>query len=143
MATLQIFEHTLPISRDDVYGGHVNNDRYFSYIGATFRLWYDAMGLIQGSSEGPLMAHMSYDFLKEMTYPGSVVCRLAVVRVGRSSLEHAIEIRNAERQDEICGRGKAISVWFDRTSNQASPWPQAMIKKCWPLECTTRRTEED
>lgn len=143
MATLQIFEHTLPISLDDVYGGHVNNDRYFSYIGATFRMWCEAMGLTPGRTAGPLMAHMSYDFLKEMTYPGSVVCRLTVVRVGRSSLEHAIEIRNAEQQDELCGRGRAINVWFDRTSTQPSPWPQAMIKKCWPVECATQRAEEN
>lgn len=129
----QIFEQVMEIAPEDMHGGHVNNARYFAYIGQAFEGWYEAMGLgvNQANIAGPMMAHMEYDYLQEMKYPGKVVCKLAVVRVGRSSLEHAIEIHNQEKSETLCGRGKAVNVWVNRISKQAEPWPESMISKCW------------
>lgn len=132
-APFQIFEQVMPIAPNDMHGGHVNNARYFAYIGQAFEGWYEAMGLgvNHPNTAGPMMAHMEYDYLQEMKYPGNVLCKLTVVRVGRSSLEHAIEIHNQESSATLCGRGKAVNVWVNRMSKQAEPWPEGMISKCW------------
>lgn len=130
-APLERMERVIDIQPDDIYGGHVNNTRYFIYIGDTFRQWYHAMRMFPDVDPGPLMAHLSLDYLREMTYPGQVLCRLEVVRVGKSSLEHAIELRNAAQPDELFARGRGVNVWFDRARGGAAPWPADVLARCW------------
>ena len=59
---LQTFERIIEIRPEDIFGGHVNNTRYFGYIGETFHEWYAAMGFVPNLPAGPMMAHMSLDF---------------------------------------------------------------------------------
>ena len=133
MPPLKIFDTTLTISPDDVLGGHVNNAKFFAYVGEAFGGWYASMGFVgvDGPITGPLMAHQELDFLSEMTYPGNVLCRLTVTRIGKSSLEHAIDLRNADQPDVLCARGKEVNVWFDRDLGRAATWPDDMLAKCW------------
>lgn len=126
-------EKRIDICPEDVVGGHVNNSRYFLYVGDTFADWYAALGFTgnAGPITGPLMAHLELDFLHEMAYPGTVLCRLTVARVGRSSLEHQIEIFDAARPELLCTKGKSVNVWFDRDLGSTAPWPAEVLALCW------------
>ena len=130
-APLQVFERIIAIRPEDILGGHVNNTRYFGYIGDTFNDWYNAMGLVPDMAAGPMMAHLSLDFLREMTYPGRVLCQLRVVRLGKSSLEHSIELRDADQPDVLHGKGKAINVWVNLVSHKTEAWPNEVVARCW------------
>lgn len=130
-APLQVFERIIEIRPEDIYGGHVNNTRYFGYIGETFHDWYSAMGLLPDVPAGPMMAHMSLDYQREMTYPGRVLCQLRVVRFGKASLEHSIELRNPDQPDIVHGRGKAINVWVNLVTRNTEPWPTDVVAHCW------------
>jgi acyl-CoA thioester hydrolase len=84
-----------------------------------------------GTQGAPAVAHVSNDFLHQMKFPGAVTCKLTVVRVGRTSLEHAVELRDANNPDVICGRGKIIHVWMDLEVGKSAPWPEGVLAMCW------------
>ena len=132
-APLQVFEHTTQIREDDIKGGHVHNSRFFTYIGNACDEWYRALSFAADtiSPGAPAVAHVSNDFLRQMTFPGEVMCKLTAVRVGRTSLEHAVELRDANNPDVICGRGKIVHVWMDLTIGKSAPWPREVLAKCW------------
>lgn len=118
-----------------MHRGHVNNSRYFAFISETFADWYRVMGFdVDDLKAAPLMAHLSYDFLREMHYPGSVLCRIAAVGRGAKSLEHSVEIRDAENPALLCGRGLCVHAWFDIVRRKTAPWPAEVLAKCWSGE---------
>ena len=86
---------------DDRFTDHVNNARYFAFINRSFHGWYVAMGIRGGIPDRTaVMARVEYDFLREVKPPGVVECRIEVVRVGRTSLEHAVEIHDLGRDGD-------------------------------------------
>lgn len=128
---------------DDRFSDHVNNARYFAFINLTFREWYVAMGIRGGIPDRTaVMARVEYDFLREVKPPGEIECRIETVRVGRTSLEHAVEIRDLGRDGGrapvLAGRGRVIHVWVDRTTGGALPWPPALLALCRPAEAGDR-----
>lgn len=137
MAPLQAFELRIELTPDDMpedrYTSHVNNARYFAFINKTFQGWYRAMGIRGGiPGFGAMMAHMSYDFLHEVQVPGTVTCRVVVAQVGRSSMEHAVEMWDEGVQPRrVAGRGKVVHVWFNLAEERSCPWPVEVLARCW------------
>ncbi len=139
---LNTLEHRIEIQPSDILGPHVNLARYFAFINDAFQIWYAAMGVgVQSTYPGfgNMMAHLEYDFLREVDYPGTVLVKLRVVRIGRSSLEHAIEIHDigAGKEARLAGRGKSIHVWVNRALGKGEPYPAAFLLKCWSTETAT------
>lgn len=137
MASLRHHELRITLTPDDQpedrFTDHVNNARYFAFINRTFHGWYVAMG-IRGGIPGhtAVMAHVSYDFLRQVHVPGEVLCRVSVVRVGRRSLEHAIEMWDVSHgTPQLAGRGRTVHVWIDRASGKSEPWPTEVLARCW------------
>lgn len=137
MAPYQTHELRIVLTPDDMpedrFSAHVNNARYFAFINRTFQAWYLPMG-IRGGIPGftTMMAHLSYDFLREVHVPGTVVCRIRVEKVGRTSMEHAIEMWDAGTPElRLAGRGKAVHVWVNRETGRACPWPDTILARCW------------
>ena len=124
---------------DDRFSDHVNNARYFAFLNLTFREWYVAMG-IRGGVPGrtAVMAHLEYDFLREVKPPGVLECRIETVRAGRTSLHHAIEMHDlgadGSGPSRLAGRGRAVHVWIDRATGQSLPWPAELLARCLPAE---------
>lgn len=121
---------------EDRFSDHVNNARYFAFINNTFQSWYRAMGIRGGiPGKAAIMAHMEYDFRSEVRPPSWVECRIEVKRVGRSSMEHGIEIYdlglNADSPPCLAGQGRAVHVWLDRKTRTAQPWPAELISRCF------------
>ena len=136
MAPLKTHELKITLTPDDQpedrFSTHVNNARYFAFINKTFHGWYLRMG-IRGEMPGysAAMAHVSYDFLRQVHYPGAVLCKIAVAKVGRASIEHAIEMWDLTAERRLAGRGHAIHVWIDRATGKALPWPADVLARCW------------
>jgi acyl-CoA thioesterase FadM len=81
------------------------------------------------------MAHLELDFLREVRPPAVVEVRLEVARVGRTSLDHAIELRDlgvdAAGEPVLAARGRATHVWTERASGRSMPWPPEVLARCW------------
>jgi acyl-CoA thioester hydrolase len=122
---------------EDRFNDHVNNARYFAFINRCFQGWYRAIGIRGGiPGQSGVMAHLEYDFLREVKPPAIVEVRIEVARSGRTSLEHAIEIHDLGPQGTdtplLAGRGRAVHVWIDRETRRAMPWPAQVLARCRP-----------
>lgn len=137
MASLRHHELRITLTPDDQpedrFTDHVNNARYFAFINRTFHGWYVAMGIRGGvPGQTAVMAHVSYDFLRQVHVPGEVLCRVSVARVGNRSLEHTIEMWDVSHgTPQLAGRGRAVHVWIDRASGSSVPWPREVLARCW------------
>jgi acyl-CoA thioester hydrolase len=134
--SLNTLEHRITIQPSDILGPHVNLARYFAFINEAFQVWYAAMGVGVPTNYpgfGNMMAHLEYDFLREVDYPGTVMVKLRVGRIGRTSLEHAIEIHDIStgKEARLAGRGKSIHVWVNRALGKSEPYPAEILGKCW------------
>ena len=126
---------------DDRYTYHVNNARYAYFINRCFRDWYVAMGLRDpAGTHSVMMVRSEYDFVAEMKPPHWVECRIAVVRVGRSSMEHAVEMVDlgpaANDAPRIVGRGRVTHVHIDRASRKSAAWTAEALARCWNSDAT-------
>ncbi len=124
---------------EDRFSDHVNNARYFAFVNRTFQAWYRPMGLRDPDAPGrAVMARLEWDFLREVKPPAVVECRIEVVRVGRTSLDHAIALHDlgpgAAGAPVLAGRGRAVHVWIDRATRRAQPWPAQLLVRCSPDE---------
>ena len=140
---IQTGEADLP---EDRFSEHVNNARYFAFINNTFQSWYRAMGIRGGiPGKAAIMAHMAYDFRREVRPPSWVECRIDVKRVGRSSMEHDIEIYdlglNQDANGCLAGKGHAVHVWLDRKTRRAEPWPPELLSRCFARAHKTTRDD--
>ncbi len=117
----------------DKFSHHVNNARYFAFINQTFQGWYRAMGLRgQLPDQSAAMAHVSYDFVRQVMVPGEVLCRINTVRVGTKSLEHEIQMWDLQSPEPVlAGRGKAVHVFMQRSTGNTLPWPAEVLARCW------------
>jgi acyl-CoA thioester hydrolase len=136
MAPLQTHEMRIEVTPADMpedgFSNHVNNARYFAFINRVFIDWYVKMGIrVAGASHSAMMVNTQYDFLNQVFYPGAVLCRVAVVKVGRTSMEHAIEMWDVTGEPKLAGRGKVTHVWVERAIAKPQPWPPEILAKCW------------
>ena len=136
MAPLQSHELRIEITPDDQpedrFSSHVNNARYFAFIGRTFHDWYVKMGIrVPNALYSATMAHISYDFVSQVFYPGAVLCRIGVAKVGRTSMEVAVEMWDVTAEPRLAGRGRVVHVWIERAAAKALPWPPELLAKCW------------
>lgn len=137
MAPFQTLELRIALTEDDRpedrFSHHVNNARYFAFINRTFQRWYLAMGLRgQHPTFGVMMARCEYDFLRQVLVPGEVLCAISTVKVGRTSLEHAVAMWDVSAAEPVlAGRGRVIHVGIDRATHAPVPWPADVLAKCW------------
>ena len=107
---LALLEH-IPIRWGDMDAmGHVNNTIYFRYMEQVRVSWYEKMfGELSGSlHEGIVIVNASCNFLKPLTYPGTVEVKMLFGAASRSSVESYYEMR---MNDVLYADGAAKIVW--------------------------------
>jgi acyl-CoA thioester hydrolase len=111
--------------------GHVNNTIYFRYMEQVRVSWYEKMfGELSGSlHEGIVIVNASCNFLKPLTYPGTVEVKMLFGAASRSSVESYYEMR---MNDVLYADGAAKIVWIDVQQGKAKPLPEA-IRALFPV----------
>lgn len=106
---------------------HLNNVVYFRLMEEARVQLFLRTGLSLPKGRVPVLASASCDFLKPMFYPGTAKVSLTLVRVGRSSMEVAVEIG---RTDEAAAyaTGRNVIVWMDSESGKSEPWPLEFLE---------------
>ena len=107
--------------------GHVNNTVYFRYMEQVRVSWFEQLGIgLGGEGQGPVIVNASMEFLKQLHYPGDIVCRMTVGKPGRSSFDTGFELRRADDPHTLYARGHARCVWIDYAAAKSVPMPQAL-----------------
>ena len=119
------FELRMPMRWGDMDAqGHVNNTVYFRYLEETRVSWLRLAGWIDmRPAEQAALAHVSCDFVRSLMYPGEVLVRQEVVKVGRSSANFAYEMTRIDEPGVVYARATAVLVWTDMATGKSLPIP--------------------
>jgi acyl-CoA thioester hydrolase len=121
-----VFRFEIPIRWGDMDAmGHVNNTVYFRYMEQTRISWFDAMGFSsRPEGEGPIIINAHCTFVRQLEYPGTVLCRHYVGRMGNSSVETHVEMSRTDDPDTVYAHGGAKVVWVDYARQKSRPMPE-------------------
>ena len=124
-------EH-IPIRWGDMDAmGHVNNTIYFRYMEQVRVAWYERTfgELSNACDDGIVIVNASCNFLKPLTYPGTVEARMLFGPASRSSVVSYYELR---MNDTLYADGTAKIVWIDIARGKAKALPQSIAALCPP-----------
>jgi len=120
-----VYRFEIPIRWGDMDAmGHVNNTLYFRYMEQTRISWFDAMGFLPNpQGEGPLIINAHCTFVRQLEYPGTVLCRHYVGRIGSSSVETHVDMSRTDDPQRVYAQGGAKIVWVDFPKQKSKPLP--------------------
>jgi acyl-CoA thioester hydrolase len=119
--------------------GHVNHVTYFRWYESARIAYFRKIGLMdmhKAERIGPIIASVTNDYRRQLTYPDTVHIGVRVTRIGRSSLgmEHKIVSQN---DHAIAAEGSSTLVVFDYQANRSHPVPARIRQAIETLEGRT------
>jgi len=102
--------------------------KYLEYVDIALDDYFRSLGVVV-SETAPLgeydtaMVHVELDYLAPARYDELIDVGLRVERLGRSSMDVAVEIRRA---GEPLVRGRLVLVNFDRAAGRSRPLPERL-----------------
>lgn len=124
----------------DAYG-HVNNTVYFRWVETARIKYMERLFAEESPAAGggplseqepvaerelePILAAISCNYRRQVTYPDTVRIAMRVTRIGRSSIrmEHKLW---SDAQQAVVADGEGTVVTFDYAANKSLPVPAAM-----------------
>ncbi len=108
---------------------HLNNAVYFRYMEEGRISMFYTGNVPQSSQFGPVVVHCSCDFKKSIVYPATVRVSHRLVRIGRSSMEHEVDLSVVTGdQLELRAQGRSVMVWMDFAADKSHPWPAEVLE---------------
>jgi acyl-CoA thioester hydrolase len=119
--------------------GHVNNNAYFRWFESARIAYSQRIGLFdlfKAERIGPILASISCDYRRQITFPDTVEVGIRVTRIGRTSLglEHVIV---SQGQSAVAAEGSSTIVVFDYRANKSHPVPPLIRQAIHDLEGRT------
>jgi len=124
-----LYEVTVPMRYGDMdTNGHINNVAHFRFFEEGRVQWLASLNVkADGSGVGPVVAETSANFKKELHYPGVLVVRAFVKRIGNSSYTLQQQLVLAHSPDQVVTEGTCTIVWFNHNTKQSTPLPEKLI----------------
>jgi len=115
---------------------HVNNTVYLKWCESARIAYVDRIGLSESMTRdqiGVILAAISCNYRKPVTYPDTIRCGAKITRLGRSSLtmEHVI---TSEAQQKIVADAQSTLVVFDYRRQASEPIPEEIRQAIEELE---------
>lgn len=107
---------------------HVNNTVYFRYIEEARVQLMLQLDLLPPSPRTGVLAHASLDFVRPVLYPATVRIVHQLVRMGRSSVEVEVSVRDADQPDIVYARGRNVLVAIS-PEGRSQPWSEEEIPR--------------
>lgn len=108
---------------------HLNNAVYFRYMEEGRISMFYTGNVPQTNQFGPVVVHCSCDFKKSIVYPATVRVSHRLVRIGRSSMEHEVDLSVVTGdQLELRAQGRSVMVWMDFAADKSHPWPAEVLE---------------
>lgn len=118
-----VFSHRLQVRfRDCDAMGHVNNAVYLTYLEETrFAYWRSLWGAEMGAPGTPavILARAEIDYRKAASYGDVLEVRLALEKIGRTSITSTYEILTDS--GELVANARTVLVAYDYTKSEPVP----------------------
>jgi acyl-CoA thioester hydrolase len=109
---------------------HVNNASYLGYIEEARVLWFKSLSLDwAGESAAPILAAITVNYRRPISWPESVRIELFAERMGTKSLTLGHRISAAGDANTVYADGNAVMVWVDRSGTSVL-LPESVRKAC-------------
>lgn len=109
---------------------HVNNASYLGYVEEARVRWFRSLSADwDGASAAPVMAAVTMNYRRPITWPEVVRVELLAERVGGKSLTVGHRIVSASRDDALYCDGHTVLVWINR-AGESVPLPEAVRAAC-------------
>jgi acyl-CoA thioester hydrolase len=121
--------HRIPVRWGDIdIYGHVNNTFYFRFFEETRLDWFHRQGQPAGPNgeTGRVVVNTACTFLSQITYPSTVIVRMYVQALGRSSMTSRYEVVVDGQEDRLCAEGTAKVVWINTQTGKSIPIPDSV-----------------
>ena len=128
---------TLPVQWGDQDAfGHVNNTVYFRWFESARIAYFARIGLshaLNADPIAPILASISCDYRRPITFPDTVQIGCRASRIGRTSigLDQTIV---SQQQAAIAAEGRSTIVVFDYRANKSHPVPLTVRQTIEALE---------
>lgn len=123
---LLVYQLEIPIRWGDMDAmGHVNNTVYFRYMEQTRISWFETLGFPAETraGQGMLVINAHCTFVRQLEYPGTVLCRHYVGALGRSSFQTYVDMSRTDDPGNVFAYGGAKGVWVDYAQQKSLPMP--------------------
>jgi acyl-CoA thioester hydrolase len=116
--------------------GHVNNTIYLRWFESARIAYFERMGILElheSENVGPILASITCDYRRVVTYPDTVLVGARVTRMGRSSfgMDHIVV---SEAQGVVAADGNTTLVVYDYHQEKSHPIPQTMRRAIEAIE---------
>jgi acyl-CoA thioester hydrolase len=120
------YEMVIPIRWGDMDAmGHVNNTVYFRYLEIIRVQWLHSVGgAPDPTGQGPVIVNAFCNFIKQLEYPGDVLAKHYVGKLGRTSFDTFITLERTDQPGVIHAEGGATTVWVDFPAGKSVPVPE-------------------
>jgi acyl-CoA thioester hydrolase len=110
--------------------GHLNNAMYFRYFETVRIDWLLGIGARPDpKGEGFVIANAVCNFYKQLAFPASIVAKLYVSDVARTTFETWITLELENEPDVIYAAGGSTTIWIDSVAKKAASLPEWMLEK--------------
>ncbi len=125
-----VHEAIIPLRWGDMDAfGHINNTLYFRYMEQGRIHWIESFGFgIQHSEGGALIANAFCNFYTQVSYPGDLIIKTYIGKVGRTSVDVYNLMFVASNPNELCAAGGTTLVWVNFKTKRPAPWPEPFQK---------------
>ncbi len=116
--------------------GHVNNTIYLRWFESARITYFERMGVLdlhEAENVGPILASITCDYRRPVTYPDTVLVGARVTRIGRSSfgMDHACA---SQAQGIIAAEGKSTLVLYDYRKEKSHHIPELLRRAIADIE---------
>jgi len=109
---------------------HVNNASYLGYIEEARVRWFSSLSADwAGEAAAPILAAVTLNYRRPITWPETVRVELLVERIGNKSLTLGHRIVAASDTGELYCDGNTVLVWVNR-EGQSVPLPGPVRAAC-------------
>ena len=107
---------------------HLNNAVYFRYMEEGRISMFYSGKVPHDTGCGPVVVNCACDFNKQITYPATIRVRHRLVRIGRSSMEHEVDLLVIDGEHlDLRAKGRSVLVWMDFEAEKSLPWPPEVL----------------
>lgn len=101
--------------------GHINNNTYGVWFEAARDPFFKIFVPDSNIKEWNLvMAHSSFDFLKEVFWGKEVIVKTAISKIGNSSVDL---VHSVYQNGKLCTTGKAVMIHYNLQTKKSMPIP--------------------